>query len=152
MKSFHSYSVKALAIVFVLTSAQVIFAQTRYKDLVFPSATVTSSIQFGSNLNVDGTTATLLLDLYQPTGDTLKLRPLVICMHGGSLAVGSRGDMGTFCTDFAKRGYVSATIEYRLGIESPKGVRTILEALLRGVQDTKAAVRFFRSKSCPIWN
>jgi len=67
--------------------------------------------------------------------------------HGGSLISGSRSDMGAFCADFARRGYVSATIEYRLGIESPKGVNTILEALLRGVQDTKAAVRFFRSKA-----
>ncbi|MCX6145580.1 MAG: T9SS type A sorting domain-containing protein [Ignavibacteriales bacterium] len=146
MKSFHSNSVIALAIVFLI-STQVTYAGTRYKDLVFPSVTVTSSIQFGSNLNVDGSNAPLLLDLYQPTNDTLKLRPLVICIHGGSLIAGSRGDMGAFCTDFAKRGYVSATIEYRLGIESPKNVRTIEEALLLGVQDTKAAVRFFRSKA-----
>ncbi len=55
--------------------------------------------------------------------------------------------MGGFCNEFAKRGYAAATIEYRLGIESPKGVKTILEALLRGVQDTKAAVRFLRSKA-----
>jgi poly(3-hydroxybutyrate) depolymerase len=147
MKSFDRYSVIALAFVFVLMSAQVTSAGTRYKDLVFPSATITSNIQFGSNLNIDGTTAALLLDLYQPTNDTLKLRPLVICIHGGSLISGTRADMGTFCSDLARRGYVSATIEYRLGIESPKGVRTIEEALLRGVQDTKAAVRFFRSKA-----
>jgi dienelactone hydrolase len=147
MKSFHSFSLKVLAIVFVLMSAQVTHAGTRYKDIVFSSVTVTSNIQFGSNLNINGSNAPLLLDLYQPTNDTLKLRPLVICIHGGSLAVGSRGDMGTFCTDFAKRGYVAATIDYRLGIEDPKGVRTILEALLRGVQDTKAAVRFFRSNA-----
>ena len=55
--------------------------------------------------------------------------------------------MSLNCIDFAERGYVSATIDYRLGIESPKDVTTILEALLRGVQDTKAAVRFFRSKA-----
>ena len=55
--------------------------------------------------------------------------------------------MSALCTDLAKRGYVAATIDYRLGIESPKGVKTILESLLRGVQDTKAAVRFFRSKA-----
>jgi dienelactone hydrolase len=147
MRSFHEFSINVISIMFVFVSVEVSFAGTRYKDIVFPSVTVTSNIQFGSNLNIDGSNAPLLLDLYQPTNDTLKLRPLVICIHGGSLISGSRGDMGTFCTDFAKRGYVAATIEYRLGIESPKSVRTILEALLRGVQDTKAAVRFFRSKA-----
>ena len=147
MRSLYNFSLKVLAIVFVLMSAQTTYTGTRYKDIVFSSVTVTSSIQFGGNLNIDGSNAALVLDLYQPTNDTLKLRPLVICIHGGSLISGTRADMGTFCNDFAQRGYVSATIEYRLGIESPKGVTTILEALLRGVQDTKAAVRFFRSKA-----
>ncbi len=149
MKFVHSFSLKVLAIAFVLISAQATDAQTRYKDIIFPAldVTVTSGIQFGSNINIDGSTAPLVLDLYQPTNDTVKLRPLVICIHGGSLISGTRADMGTFCIDFAQRGYVSATIEYRLGIDSPKGVTTILESLLRGVQDTKAAVRFFRSKA-----
>lgn len=49
------------------------------------------------------------------------------------------------CIDFARRGYVAATVDYRIGIESPENVTTILEVLLRGVQDTKAAVRFFRA-------
>jgi dienelactone hydrolase len=147
MKSFHRFSMNALAAFFIFVSATVAHAGTRYKDIVFPSFTATKNIQFGSNLAIDGSNAALFLDLYEPTGDTLALRPLVICMHGGSLAVGSRGDMETYCTDFAQRGYVAATIDYRLGIESPKGVRTIEEALLRGVQDAKAAVRFFRSKA-----
>jgi poly(3-hydroxybutyrate) depolymerase len=147
MKALQSCRVRTLAMVFIVISAQVMYGGSRYKDIVFSSATATNGIQYGSNLNVDGSTASLLLDLYQPTGDTLKLRPLVICIHGGSLIAGSRGDMGAFCSDLAKRGYVSATIEYRLGIESPKGVKTIEEALLRGVQDTKAAVRFFRANA-----
>ena len=144
---FYRFSNIVLVAISVFMSIETTQAQTRYKDFVFPSVTLTSDIQFGTNLNVDGSSASLLLDLYQPTNDTVKLRPLVICIHGGSLISGTRADMGTFCTDFAKRGYVAATIEYRLGIESPKGVRTILEALLRGVQDTKSAVRFFRSKA-----
>ncbi|MCX6134809.1 MAG: T9SS type A sorting domain-containing protein [Ignavibacteriales bacterium] len=146
MKSLHSFSNKMLVIIFVIISSETIHAGTRYKDIIFPSATVTKGIQYGSNVNIDGSNAALMLDLYQPANDTLKLRPLVICLHGGSLIVGDRIDMSAFCTDFAKRGYVAVSIDYRVGIESPKGVRTILEALLRGVQDTKAAVRFFRSK------
>jgi hypothetical protein len=66
-------------------------------------------------------------------------------MHGGSLVSGNRNEMAPECIDFARRGYVAATIDYRIGIESPENVTTILEALLRGVQDTKAAVRFFRA-------
>ena len=147
MKSLHRFSITVFAIVFVLTSSNVTYAGSRYKDIVFPSVTITKNIQFGSNVGISGSNTALFLDFYEPANDTSQLRPLVICLHGGSLAVGDKADMGTFCTDFAKRGYVAATIDYRLGIEDPKGVRTILEALLRGVQDTKAAVRFFRSKA-----
>lgn len=147
MKSYHRFSINVLTTLVVFISTQVAEAGTRYKDIVFPSATVTQNIQFGSNLNIDGSTATLYLDLSQPANDNITSRPLVIFIHGGSLISGGRIDMDLFCTDFAKRGYVAATIDYRLGIESPKGVTTILEALLRGIQDTKAAVRFLRSKA-----
>ena len=145
MKIYSGVSVTMLTIMLVFVSADGVRAQTRYKDIVFPSATATTGIQFGSNLNINGSTATLLVDVYEPTGDALESRPLVIFIHGGSLISGDREGMALFCTDFAKRGYVAATIDYRLGIESPKGVTTIMEALLRGVQDTKAAVRFFRA-------
>ncbi len=144
MKSLPDISLAFLTSLFFLIPATT-DAQTRYKDIVFSAVTVTDSIPFGANQNIDASTASLSLDFYQPSGDTLTARPLVICIHGGSLTAGNRIDMGAFCSDFALRGYVSATIDYRLGIESPKGVRTIEEALLRGVQDTKAAVRFFRA-------
>ncbi len=144
MKSFHSLAIKLLTVIFALILVNVADAGRRYRDIVFSSATITTGIQFGRALDINGATDSLYLDLYEPTGDTLTLRPLVICIHGGSLVSGVRSDMSLNCTDFAERGYVSATIDYRLGIGSPKGVTTILEALLRGVQDTKAAVRFFR--------
>ncbi len=145
MKSFCILLRNLLIIGFVLTN--VTNAGTRYKDIVFSSATITRNIQYGSNVSINGTTASLLLDVFEPAGDTLDFRPLVIFIHGGSLISGNKGELESFCIDFAKRGYVAATIDYRLGIENPKGVKTILEALLRGVQDAKAAVRFFHSKA-----
>jgi hypothetical protein len=120
-------------------------AGTRYKDVIFPSVTTGTGIPFGLNAGISGTPDTLLMDVYQPAGDTVTLRPLVICMHGGSLVSGNRNEMTPECIDFARRGYVAATVDYRIGIEPPKNITTILEALLRGVQDTKAAVRFFRA-------
>ncbi|MDE3057244.1 MAG: carboxylesterase family protein [Bacteroidota bacterium] len=147
MESFYRFLAKTLTIIVVFIFAQVANAGTRYKDIVFTSVNATMNVPFGSNVNIDGSNDSLFLDFYTPAGDTLTSRPLVICIHGGSLVSGDRSEMGSFCTDFAKRGYVAATIDYRLGIESPKGVTTILEALLRGVQDAKAAVRFFRSKA-----
>ncbi len=147
MLSPHRSSLRALVIASVILFASASDAQTRFKDLIFPSATTTAGIVFGSNTGISGSVDTLRLDLYVPTGDTMQSRPLIVFIHGGSLISGDRGGMATFCSDAARRGYVAATIDYRLGIESPKGVTTILEELLRGVQDTKAAVRFLRSKA-----
>ncbi len=42
-----------------------------------------------------------------------------------------------FCSFFAKRGYVTASIDYRLGIEMPLNEKTRGEAVYRGVQDIK---------------
>ncbi len=147
MKSFYNSLSKTLTIILVIIFIQIGVAQTRYKDKVFTNVTVTNNIQFGSSVKISGSSSNLYLDLYEPTNDTLSSRPLVICIHGGSLTTGLRSEMASSCTDLAKRGFAAATIDYRLGIESPKGVTTILESLLRGVQDTKAAVRFFRSKA-----
>ncbi len=44
----------------------------------------------------------------------------------------------------AKRDYVSATIDYRLGIIKPKSDTIYFEAMYRAVQDAKAAVRFLK--------
>ena len=63
VKSFHSFSNKVMVIIVVLIVVETTYAGTRYKDIVFPSATVTKNIQFGSNTNLDGSNAILLLDL-----------------------------------------------------------------------------------------
>ena len=147
MKPFYNFLSIIFPLILIFSSMHDTRAGTRYKDIVFNSVNVKKDIQFGSNTALDGSDLPLKLDFYEPADDTLKLRPLIVCIHGGSLISGVRNEMDQFCNDFARRGYVSATIDYRIGIETPKGVKTILEALLRGVQDAKAAVRFFRSKA-----
>src|SRR3954451_3671776 len=58
-------------------------APLRYRDAVFTDVTKTSNLQYGSATNVNGETENLLLDLYQPTGDTVDARPAIIWVHGG---------------------------------------------------------------------
>ncbi|MFZ6051665.1 T9SS type A sorting domain-containing protein [Halocola ammonii] len=120
----------------------------RYLNLVFTDVEVTEAIPFGNNVTYQGIEQELLLDVYQPVGDDLEERPLLIMVHGGSFVGGNRDgqDVVPLCMDFAKMGYTVASIDYRLGItlsfDNLEGVLT--EAVLRGVHDFKAAVRFFR--------
>ena len=116
----------------------------RYSTNLFPNVTVTSGITFGSNVDVWGANQTLMLDVYEPTGDTETARPLIIWVHGGSFIGGTRtdSDMVALSNDFAEKGYVCASIDYRVGMW-PIDSTNALIALLRSVHDLKAAVRFF---------
>ena len=65
-------------------------AGVRYRDAVFTDVSVTEAIAYGAAPDEDGNQQTLLLDLYQPTGDTATNRPTMILAHGGGFAEGSR--------------------------------------------------------------
>ncbi|WBA41626.1 carboxylesterase family protein [Hymenobacter canadensis] len=126
-------------------SAQIDTTRGRYYQPVFQNVTVSSNVTYGSAPNFAGTTQTLLMDIYQPTGDTVSRRPVIIFAHQGGFLVGSRTDpyMVAVCTRFARLGYVTASIEYRLGF-FPFDTVNVARASIRGMQDLRAAVRFFR--------
>jgi hypothetical protein len=114
----------------------------RYIDSLF-GVTVTSDITYSTS-----NSTTLKLDVYQPTGDTASQRPLLIMAHGGSFIGGSKTQDNVctqLCTTFAQRGYVTASIDYRLGnaldmLDSAKAIDVVMKA----ISDGKSAVRFFR--------
>ncbi|MEM9547315.1 MAG: alpha/beta hydrolase [Bacteroidota bacterium] len=88
----------------------------------------------------------LQMDIFEPTGDTLQKRPLVIVCFGGGFLSGSKDhwSIRLICQELAKRGYVAAAIDYRLGMnifDSDLANR----AVYRGLQDARSAVRFFRA-------
>jgi alpha/beta superfamily hydrolase len=117
---------------------------TRFASDVFPNVTTTSAIVYGSNTTYNGVVQSLTLDLYQPTGDNLTARPLIIWAHGGSFVGGTSGDadVASLSKHFAMKGYVCASINYRLGTASFDSVG-LIPAVVRAVQDMKAAIRFF---------
>lgn len=123
----------------------------RFHDFVFPGSTLTADIPYGSNLKYDGSTQTLLLDIYEPKGDTMSKRPLIIMAHGGAFLGGTKTgtDIVPLCKDFAKLGYVVASIEYRLGMTNFPFMDSAqaAAAVLRGVHDARAAIRFFRKNA-----
>jgi hypothetical protein len=89
------------------------------------------------------------MDIYQPEGDTLTARPLIIVAHGGSFIGGNREDdvaCDSICWRFVKRGYVAASIDYRLSnigvMLSPDSTQPI-NAVIQAVSDGKAAIRYF---------
>lgn len=88
--------------------------------------------------------ADLYVDIYQPENDQVNKRPLIIFAHGGAFISGDKADMAPFGEYFTKRGFVVASIQYRLlsGFPSPEGFSA---AAIKAVSDMKGAYRFFKS-------
>ena len=101
----------------------------------------------------------LVMDVYEPAGDTADERPLIIYVHTGNFLPiivnggisGTKSDSATveICTRLAELGYVVASIDYRLGwnpfgATQPDRAFSLINAAYRGVQDVRTAVRYFR--------
>ena len=119
----------------------------RYNTELFTGVKTYPDVQYGRSINITGIQENLLMDVYEPVGDTAKQRVLIIFVHGGSWTDGTKRQGQELCTRFAKKGYVAASIDYRLGIENPLNDKTRGEAVYRGVQDIKAAIRYARANA-----
>jgi len=90
-------------------------APQRYRTPIFADALPYASQVYATRPNlVTGAPVELRLSVYTATGDTQQLRPLIVWIHGGAFLVGSRGEMAGEARAWARLGYVTATIDYRL--------------------------------------
>ncbi|HCE59091.1 MAG TPA: hypothetical protein DER09_14975 [Prolixibacteraceae bacterium] len=103
----------------------------------------------------------LYMDIFSPSGDTVQHRPAIIFMHSGGFLLGTRHneDMLALCDSFARRGYVTATIDYRIGmgatinrffgiiigaqVDKSNGYRSFYRAM----QDSRASIRFLKQNA-----
>lgn len=91
---------------------------------------------------------TLTMDVYLPNDNKDVLRPLLILIHGGAFFNGDKTDCGfpAWAHHFASRGYVVASVNYRLGfkvdIKNLVDKGPVERAGIRAVQDVDAAIRY----------
>lgn len=147
----HIISLAVLCLYGITVEAQFICGTDRFRSNVFSQVTVTSNVQYGSNPNG---TPNLLLDVYEPQGDTLSRRPLIIFAHGGSFISGSKetdNAIVELCNRFARMGYVTASINYTLGFDVfPPNPESAARTVVRSVHEMKAAVRYFRKDAATV--
>jgi hypothetical protein len=116
----------------------------RYQDTIFHNVTVTTfKTGTATPQGLLALPQDLYLDFYEPAGDTLSKRPLIIFQFGGGFTIGwrSQPDIPGFCNYFAKCGYAVASIDYRIGL-NPLDTSSTLRAYYRGVQDERSAIRY----------
>ncbi len=87
----------------------------------------------------------LRMDVYLPQEDTLTKRPLLIMIHGGAFYIGDKASQAfqKWCTHFASLGYVTVSLNYRLGFRLSK--QSIERTGYNAVQDAHAATRYLVS-------
>jgi acetyl esterase/lipase len=83
----------------------------------------------------DGESLALNLARPKPDGEML---PAILCIHGGGFRAGKRESYDALCVRLAEKGFVAATITYRL---APK------HQFPAAVHDCKAAVRWLRANA-----
>ncbi len=129
---------------------------------------VTEDVPFGIATDFNGNTDSLKMDIYSPICDDethTARRPLLICIYGGGFIAGTRKDQSIVENSiaFAKRGYITAAIDYRLGYvfdEDPWDCSIDnysclfatdndewARAYYRGVQDGKGALRYLINRN-----
>ncbi|MBP7936817.1 MAG: alpha/beta hydrolase [Phycisphaerae bacterium] len=79
----------------------------------------------------------LKLDLYQPRKLERNV-PAILLIHGGAWKSGHRSVYRPYCIKLAERGYVAATVSYRLSGQAPYPA---------AVHDVKCAVRWLRANA-----
>jgi poly(3-hydroxybutyrate) depolymerase len=130
--------------------------EVRYRfNSAFSDWQVTYDIPYGNAINSSGLSQSLVVDVYEPVGDSETSRPLIILAHGGFFIGGSNdnSDVTSLCQDLARMGYVVGSISYRLGIDNFFDVaNSIIRSVWRGYHDGKASVRYFRKSAAEDGN
>lgn len=144
------------------------FAQLPYSNNLFAYDSLID-VSYGQATDYAGNQVDLLLDIYKPKMDSNCLRPVIVLVHGGAWIAGSKEDinMVLMSREFAKKGWVVANINYRLGnhkaanytmyalcnnsISAPCGYISdsaeVFRANYRAMQDAKGAIRFMKNRN-----
>jgi dienelactone hydrolase len=136
----------AVAVSCLAVPARPAHSAVRYRDEVFGRIKTTKNIPYGNHPR-------LKLDVHEPAGDTAKLRAAVVWVHGGFFRLGSKEDYSGSWSQFARAGFVTFSINYRLHPEIPHGaseivteleVQATVDATEDAQHDAQAAVRWVK--------
>jgi len=107
----------------------------------------TRGVAYGKARGYSGGRTTLRMDVYRPAASGGRRLPVLVWMHGGGFIAGSRESMASYARAFASRGYVAATISYRLGTHAQRRRLGYRKLATGAKHDAQAALRFLRRRS-----
>ena len=153
-----SFKIRFFGLIVVMCCSYVQSQEYRYTETLYSSSLISENVVYRTapSLNApyaienNTTDEDLEMDIYVPQGDTNTLRPAIIFAHSGGFLTGNKNhdDMMAFCDSLSRKGYVTATINYRLGFYPISNINMHgTRAVYRGIQDGMAAVRYMRANA-----
>ncbi|MCH2225185.1 MAG: PKD domain-containing protein [Crocinitomicaceae bacterium] len=137
-----------IAFIFLFLFLGNVFSQcdtNRYRTRLFTEVYKLEDVKYGEApvWNIPYNNTDLLMDIYEPLNDFQTKRPLMIWIHPGGFLLGDKSadDMVALCDSFARKGYVTVSLGYRLGF-NPLSNESAERAVYRSVQDVRAAIRY----------
>ena len=117
----------------------------RYRSVINAEIDAWRNMKFSEGKTIAGRDRELFLDIYAPKGDQSSSRPMVLLAFGGSFINGKRTDISWLCEEYAKRGFVAVSMDYRLydlpliPFPSAGDMQTVV---VKSVVDMNAALQF----------
>ena len=121
----------------------------RYIDEVFmeDDITVHDGLRYGTAPLCEPTGNDLLMDIYEPTGDTLTERPAMVVIHGGGFKNGNRKSFAATAMQYAQRGFVAVSIEYRTCPSGFADEAQYIATATNAIDDGMEAIRFLHANA-----
>lgn len=146
-----------LIVLYFIASISFSFGQYCTNDDRFSNAPVfnitsidsVKDVVYGNAINFYSQSENLTLNVYMPAveSDTALVRPFILLIHGGGFMSGDKEEFNFECREFAKRGFVTATISYRYGFDCQVDTASYTKTVYMAVQDARAALRYMVKKA-----
>ncbi|MDP6908702.1 MAG: alpha/beta hydrolase [Flavobacteriales bacterium] len=119
-----------------------VFQSSVSQDVVYGNSPALTAVYVAENVTVN---QDMTMDIFFPVGDDLPKRPAVMLAYGGGYLFGTKEDedVWTTCDSLAKKGYVTASINYRMNL-NVASTASAVRAIYRAAQDYSAALRFLK--------
>ena len=121
----------------------------RYIETVFSEQDIVihDGIRYGTAPLLFDRSNDLLMDIYEPAGDTLVSRPTMVVIHGGGFRSGNRKKNADKALSYALRGYVAVAIEYRTCPGEFESDEAQFETAANAIDDGIEAIRFLHANA-----
>ncbi len=125
---------------------------TRYENISYSTRPNFMGIQFTDSrvrdVEIQQTELDIHMDvLVPPNADIYNRQPVMVLIHGGGFKGGSKNDFSTALISYAKAGYVSVTVNYRLTTDNDQSETLRTMAALHALEDVQNAIRFLKTNS-----